>query len=845
MEDRLKRWGPFLAIAIFPLLLLWRPLFAGEAFFWGTPLLQFIPWQRLGSELWRAGHLPLWNPFVGCGAPLAANYQTAAFYPLNALGLVLPVEVALNWATALHLALAGWGMFRWIKSLGSGSFPALIGALALEGSGFLVSRAGLFPSVVFTFPWLAIWLWRAEVLTQRRRLRDALWLGLTLGLGLLAGHAQTAFYGGLLLTAYLLFRGAHHPQRFPHLFGLCTLAAVAGLALAAVQLLPTAELMLQSHRATGVGEEFAMTYSLWPWRLITFAAPDFFGAPGAGTYRGYPNYWEGAGYIGLLPLVLALGAVLFRNRQRTKSERAQIWFWATTVVLSILLALGKNTPVFPFLFRYVPTFDLFQAPARWLAIATVGLAVLAAFGAHRWPRGHRGRNLGALSVVIGLGLVVGGLIALRLLPVVPPYFCTATARLGGSLALTGTVFLLRRDRVWWRAGVIGFVLLDLLLFGWPLVPTVDRALYEGQSATGAALTEDPSVERAFWPPEDDRETGYELKFDHYFPFESFGPRDLAFWESIRETQLPNVGMLDGVASANNFDPLRVGHYDRVARATVDSPHLFPVMGVTHLVTATAEAAPPSPAIDVHVRTVNGSPGRAWFVRQAEFVTAEESFKRLLNPDFDPTEKVLIDSSTATEAAGDDTRNGPSLFRAEPSALFAQDEAEESHNSIQEISRNDGSFLSPYKSPFPSINGSQGPSNTEDIASDDIVLKDIVLKNIVLKNIVLQDGPNRVTIHAVVEAPGYLVVADTWYPGWQAWLDGERVDILRANYAFRAVPLEAGEQTVEMVYRPASILWGAGITAGGGSLLIAGLVWSTWQARRKVQISRDKMTEGRI
>jgi hypothetical protein len=223
------------------------------------------------------------------------------------------------------------------------------------------------------------------------------------------------------------------------------------------------------------------------------------------------------------------------------------------------------------------------------------------------------------------------------------------------------------------------------------------------------------------------------------------------------------------------------------------------------------------------------------VRQAEFVTAEESFERLLNPDFDPREKVLIDSSTATEATGDDTRTGPSLFRAESSVLFAEDEAEESHNSIQEVSRSDGSFLSPYKSPFPSINGSKGPSNTEDIASDDIVLE----------NIVLQDGPNRVTIHAVVEAPGYLVVADTWYPGWQARVDGERVDILRANYAFRAVPLEAGEQTVEMVYRPASILWGAGITAGGGSLLIAGLVWSTWQVRRKTQIRRDEMTEGRI
>ena len=193
-------------LVIFPLLLLWRPLFAGESFFWGTPLLQFVPWQRMAAEMWRAGHLPLWNPLAGCGAPLAANYQTAAFYPLNALYLLLPAEVALSWTTALHLALAGWGMYRWARAVGLDRFPALIGALALEGSGFLVARVALFPSIAFTFPWLAIWLWRAEVLAQRRRLRDALWLGLSLGLGLMAGHAQTTFYGGALLAAYLLLR---------------------------------------------------------------------------------------------------------------------------------------------------------------------------------------------------------------------------------------------------------------------------------------------------------------------------------------------------------------------------------------------------------------------------------------------------------------------------------------------------------------------------------------------------------------------------------------------------------------------------------------------------------------
>ena len=59
----------------------------------------------------------------------------------------------------------------------------------------------------------------------------------------------------------------------------------------------------------------------------------------------------------------------------------------------------------------------------------------------------------------------------------------------------------------------------------------------------------------------------------------------------------------------------------------------------------------------------------------------------------------------------------------------------------------------------------------------------------------------------MSAPGYLVVADTFYPGWQAYVDGQARPVLRANWLFRALELPAGEHSVEMRYEPA--FWGAG------------------------------------
>jgi uncharacterized membrane protein YfhO len=89
-------------------------------------------------------------------------------------------------------------------------------------------------------------------------------------------------------------------------------------------------------------------------------------------------------------------------------------------------------------------------------------------------------------------------------------------------------------------------------------------------------------------------------------------------------------------------------------------------------------------------------------------------------------------------------------------------------------------------------------------------------------VTLQDHPNGVTIHAILDAPGYLVLADTWYPGWQAAADGVPIEILRANHAFRAVWLEAGEHTVQMVYRPTVVPVGGAISLTALTLLVAGL-----------------------
>jgi hypothetical protein len=159
-----RRW-PLVVLIAMPIVLLAPIVLFGRVLYWGVLLLQFYPWQHFAVESLRSGQLPLWNSLVGSGAPLAANLQTGAFYPLNFLYLILPTEYAMGYTATLHVILAGLFMYAFLRSLKVTSFAALIAALSFQLCGFVIARLEFF-SVTATFPWIAAWLWRTEKLYQ-------------------------------------------------------------------------------------------------------------------------------------------------------------------------------------------------------------------------------------------------------------------------------------------------------------------------------------------------------------------------------------------------------------------------------------------------------------------------------------------------------------------------------------------------------------------------------------------------------------------------------------------------------------------------------------------------------
>jgi hypothetical protein len=81
------------------------------------------------------------------------------------------------------------------------------------------------------------------------------------------------------------------------------------------------------------------------------------------------------------------------------------------------------------------------------------------------------------------------------------------------------------------------------------------------------------------------------------------------------------------------------------------------------------------------------------------------------------------------------------------------------------------------------------------------------------------NPGRVEVEASAPEGGWLLLADTWYPGWRATVDGVDVEVYRADFLFRAVRLPPGEHRVVFRYAPSSFYAGSAVSALAWVLLI--------------------------
>lgn len=761
---RLPAWV-FIVTILAPFVFWAVPLFTGQALYWGAPVLQFIPWRLEGMEQLSNGIFPLWNSSNGLGSPLMANYQTAFFYPpgwvINLIGL-LGGSGGIAWGYTLMLAIhAGWaslGMAYLVKRYTNNPLSMVLSAIAYSLGSYFIARAGFFPMVWVGawFPWMMVSI--AHDIEQGRRIwkikKFPFASVLVISAALLAGHAQLCWYMLLFTFLWMLFfiNGSEgRSQILKKILAFCGYAAFA-VAISAVQLFPTAELLLNSQRAGSVAYESGLAYSFWPWRLITYFAPDFFGNPGYGDWNGYGSFWEDAVYIGIIPIFMALGTIklLFKkeNQETNRNKKDTIFFWVM-VLIGIVFALGKNTPIFSFFYKYVPTFDMFNAPARYMLWAHMSFCLLAAIGISQWktPTG-KGLYWLRLGTAGGFSVLVTSIVISLYLPNLRDSFVRSTITFGvlaiitGIFSLTHDAFFKRNKQNWWVGMVVIITFLDLFLANRLINPTINAASYSNAGKNSEILDGRVYLEA---------KTEYTLKFSRYMRFNDYRPIENK--EDVFTSGLPNTNLFQHIDYVNNFDPMVPKYYAQVM-------NLLPMMDKQE----------------------------------------EENWLRLMNV------KKIIRSDLHGETGVKHTElDGSRQIWWFPCAILAEG---------NDAALNDSRNLLQNWVVGSDLNQIVVESNETITTRNECVQSRFSFS-------VTEENPVSMTLRVNASEDGWLMVSESWYPGWEATIDGEKSEVARGFVLFQTVNIPAGEHIIELKYKPLSFLFGSMIS--GLSLIFLSII----------------------
>jgi hypothetical protein len=783
------------------------------------------PDWRFLRECARRGEIALWNPRIACGLPHLANPLTASLYPPHLLLAAVPDPwTAFGLSAAFHLLLGALGAYAWVRRCGVSPGASVLASVAYGLAGWNAAHLLNLP-LVATWSWLPLALagleaWRRGVRRWPLPLVSAAlamsWLAGWPQLALL-GTAAVALYGGVLA----LCAGARPRGRA--LLELTAALLLAG-GLAAPQILPTLELAeVSGHGAQGAASALGQRQRPGAW--LGLLTPDAMGSPHAASdWRAHlgaqlclseagagpppsANWSERTVYPGLVVLLAALCGVL----GPAAGPRGLRVAGGLLVLMGVLASSWP--PLIQALIR-VPGFGV-GAPSRHVALLVPGCAALAACGS-AWLLGWRPARwlslcafgaAGALfSVVLGtvlhpeealrtflLGLQQLG--AEERLGVEPrPVEAYLTPEFRGPAQIDAFFRAAQRS-------LLRLAALSALLGVWRLVPPGRRAARVALLGLLAALDLGSHLAWAVRPVAREglfavtpglarlREEGAVSA-----PRLLRVSRDAATADAEKERLLvPNTPSLLGLRDAQGWREL-IPHWTRnywqgtvavhsevglsgIGYENARSP-LIPLAGVTHLVASGPLASEAAPFAVAGTAAADGPPdlavyrvpGARRFRLPARVLlrgSEAEAKAALLAPDFDPDRDLVL--------------------------------------------------VGPAPDGFPGPAAEEATRLVPDASSLRVQV----------------DRPGRCELSVALPEPRLLFWTEAWAQGWEAVITGadgarEVVPTVRANLAFQAVPLPAGESRVVLRYRPGPFRAGALLA---GLSLLALVTSAAWPRRR--------------
>jgi hypothetical protein len=672
------RSGPFpiaaglVGLALF---LLRDVLLLDRAFYERDLLWVYLPVAEAFVRTVAEGALPLRDTSTGFGQPLLANPNMQILYPPTWLHLIMSPDRAFSWLILLHILIGGAGAatlaWRWSKSRVS-SFVA--GAIWMTSGPVLslVSIRHHFDGTAWT-PWVLLAFDRLlEAPTMRRMFA----LGAVFGIQALAGSADLCIMSALLVTLRLLCEGRDLMAARPlHALGLSIGSLIVSVSIAAGVWMPGVEILKSSARSA-LSREERTQWSIKPVLAAEYLLPaqtrtlPLSAEARASLTDGRPPFLKS---IFLGPLVLPLMIAALANASIPRRLRV---FLTLAILLCALGSLGRYTPVYDVLVAIAPPLGLCRYPAKGAIPLSLLVAVLAGLGAASL-QGERARRAALIAgAVMSLANVIAtlgieGLLAGLLDTANVPLIEDSISRVQSGLLLTAALLAFvtaavasRRQGVLRVALGVGLGLTLWLNRG--MNPTVSQEVIQFKPAHAASLREGG--------------LGRLLAFDYLnYPARSaqiFNRNTLivpdrvqgldpaaAFIFVVRSALMPPTGGAWGLEYAWDYDlyglhDLYLRGLSRHLREIEGQPGFLRLLQIANVTRVAAlhtstfgalslERALPMPLPEpLSIFRVPGALPRAYAVSGARLLTTAEAQTAILDPHFEPSREVILDTGRA-------------------------------------------------------------------------------------------------------------------------------------------------------------------------------------------------------
>lgn len=766
LQQTLRR--PLLwVIALFillPVVAFWEILFGGHTLYLADISWIHYPRHIFAAEEWLAGRIPLWDPYQHNGLPFLAETQVGALYPFSVLFLSsISPSLELSLFVVLHVTLAALFTFLLARLLTITTAGAVIAGLSFGMGGFLMAQITNL-NIMTGAVWLPLILYGVIQTTQRRTWLAAMLAGIPLAFQIFTAQPQIVFYTWLIVGGYALYkiiadaftRPVPSKQKLLYTlqtFFLVGLTLMTGLLLAAPQLLPTLELQQLSVRSEERAWDFLTNNSLPPALLLNLLIPGAFGNNVTGFNIGDP-FQEDFVYAGFIPLLLAF----FGWGQRRKPDMP---FFLIVLAGGIVMALGRYTPLYHDVIQYLPGFGLFRIPARWLMAVNLSLAVLAGFGLDTLR--ERGVSKRQWVIILSAGVVLLAGVAL-IWQFGPPLQHWSSNRWSSLSQKLLEAFLNKAysfNPVYQNrfvAGGLTVLTTPVLLFAINIIVTVSLVglyAFRKVSANSFSLLIITAISLdmvaaggiAINP----------IKPDNWWHQLSGGAKYvLAHTEQARVFPL---GMGSEQATVSHLGQ----YFPSVYRVRSAGGHGSSLMlNRTHTFLKKAHPVQAIQALGVRFLLTEGQMGAD---TAATFPPAFNNGTSFVYENKTPLPRAFVVHYAIAAGTPD-----------EAMAYFETANLDVSQTVVLETES------SP---PLP---------KTEPAAKSSAVIT--------------YEDTQTVQIDVESATGGYLVLLDTYYPGWQATLNAQPVPIYRANFLSRAVFVPDGRHTIQFTYKPLSFKIGA-------------------------------------